>query len=1089
MKISIRWALILGCLVLIWGTQTIITSSTYWSSQRVLVGHAHDIMQNITDLTMEQSKNHLALAQGAARLTKRLIASEVVSSSQERLETLEKYFLDQLAIYPHFAGIYVGMPNGDFFYVSRSSRHDPNGFRTKIIRHAKGQRETRLLWRNQHHQLIESTSDPQDSYDPRQRPWYLKAQQTKTMAWTDPYIFFTSQKPGITVAGPIFSAPDQIGAVVGVDIEIDQLSTFISKLRIGKNGSAFMLNNNGDVVAFPDLEKIRFSENPQQSNIRLVKIDEIDDDLAKAAYHAQQWDHATEGRLLLQAPKFARFEYNGQAYLSMFTPFENSKWPWIIGVYLPENDYLGSIKANRRFNILLTLGLSVVATLIGLWYARGIIRPLAALAKEALAINMHDATRNPKIQSNYKELQVTADAFTRMKEDLRVGEEKYRRIFENIQDIYYEADRNGRLIEISPSIERISSYSREDLIGHPIEKIYRNSRDRKRFLVEIASQGKVTDYEIALTTKSGEIEYCSINAVLKRDAQGAPYKIIGSARIITDRKKTDLALKQHQNQLEELVRHRTKDLEATLGQLSDQMAALKAKEAELRKSEEKYRSIIENMENGYFEVDIKGKLTFFNQPLVEIMGYDRTELMGLSFYQYMDSDTAQAIGKRFSAIWRTGQPYRLARYEVIRKDGTRRALDATASLITDSNGQPVGFRGVVFDITERLTAEKEKERLERRLQQIQRLEGIGTLAGGVAHDFNNLLMGIQGNVSLMLLEMDIHHPHYDRLKSIESCITGGANLTRQLLGFARGGKYMVKPLDFNQVVQNTLKMFGRTRKEIQIHEKLEQKLWAVMADQSQFEQVLLNLYINAWQAMPDGGHLYVETKNTQLDDALHMSYGIKAGRYVCISIADTGTGMDEATQHKLFEPFFTTKEIGRGTGLGLASAFGIIKNHDGAIDFKTQLGHGTTFYIYLPACDKAVDLLVAKDSALSKGSETILVVDDEAMILNVSKSMLEKMGYRVLAAQGGRAAIEIFEAAREPIDMVILDMIMPDLGGGAVFDRLKSIQPDVKVLLCTGYSLSGQAEEILARGCNGVIQKPFNIEKLGAKIREILEAS
>jgi CheY-like chemotaxis protein len=282
-------------------------------------------------------------------------------------------------------------------------------------------------------------------------------------------------------------------------------------------------------------------------------------------------------------------------------------------------------------------------------------------------------------------------------------------------------------------------------------------------------------------------------------------------------------------------------------------------------------------------------------------------------------------------------------------------------------------------------------------------------------------------------------------------------------------------------------MFQRTRKEIRIHEKIEPRVWTVMADHSQIEQVLLNLYINAWQAMPDGGHIYLETKNVELDAAFAHGFEISPGRYVRISVTDTGTGIDPEIQSKIFEPFFTTKEIGRGTGLGLASAYGIVKNHDGAIDFSTEVGRGTTFYIYLPASDAVVAKPSSTTKDLTAGSETILLVDDEKVIVAVNRPMLEKLGYTVLTAEGGREAIEVFDANHDRIDMVILDMIMPDLGGGAVFDHLKSVQPDVKVLLSTGYSISGQAEEILARGCAGFIQKPFNITMLSQKIREILD--
>jgi two-component system cell cycle sensor histidine kinase/response regulator CckA len=1087
MKISIRWALILGCLVLIWGTQVLITTSTYLSWQRVLLGHSKDIMQNITDLTMEQSQNHLALAQGAAHLTERLLTSEVVGSDLTRTALLERYFLDQLSIYTHFAGIYVGFPNGDFLYVSRSDRYSPDGFRTKIIRHADGGRETRLVWRDAAFAVVGEESDLEDQYDPRQRPWYIKASQAKSIVWTDPYIFFTSRKPGITVAGPLLIAPDRLKAIVGVDIEIDHLSTFMGQLRIGKNGRAFMLNSNADVVAFPDVDKISFNDTQGDGKLRLVRIDELNDGLSRAAFRAVRWQYDDQGRLVLDTACFARFEYQGQAYHAMFTPFENRQWPWIIGVYVPESDYLGSIQANRRFNLYLTLGLSVLATILGLFLSRAVIRPLGELETEALAIRHNSSAPVRDIRSAFKEIQETADSFVRMKENIRAGEEKYRGIFENIQDVYYEVTLDGRILEISPSVGNVTNYSRQELIGASLEILYQDIQDRQAMLDRLIADGKITDYEINMVGKDGEPEICSVNASLMAGPDGRPEKIIGSLRVVTDRKRAEVELQRHQERLEELVRERTTDLLQTNQQLRDQIRVREQKEQELLRSEEKYRSIIENMENGYYEVDMQGRITFFNDPLAEILGYPGEQLMGLHFTHYMDSMTAKAVRRRFVAILRTGISENLVRYSITRPDGTQRTLDASAALIVDNSGSVVGFRGVVLDVTERLSAELEKKRLEDRLQQVQRLEGIGTLAGGVAHDFNNLLMGIQGNASLMLLDMAPGHVHYEKLRSIEACVQAGADLTRRLLGFARGGKYIVRPLDFNEVVASTARMFQRTRKELSIHEKLEPQIWTVMADHGQIEQVLLNLYINAWQAMPDGGHIYLETRNVELDDDFARGFDIRPGRYVRISVTDTGVGIDMAIQSRIFEPFFTTKEIGRGTGLGLASAYGIIKNHDGAVDFSTEVGRGTTFYIYLPASDAAVAKPAAPTADLAAGNETILLVDDEKVILGVNRPMLQKLGYTVLTAESGREAIAVFDANRDRIGMVILDMIMPDLGGGAVFDHLKSVRPDIKVLLSSGYSISGQAEEILSRGCSGFIQKPFNLTTLSRKIREILD--
>jgi CheY-like chemotaxis protein len=268
---------------------------------------------------------------------------------------------------------------------------------------------------------------------------------------------------------------------------------------------------------------------------------------------------------------------------------------------------------------------------------------------------------------------------------------------------------------------------------------------------------------------------------------------------------------------------------------------------------------------------------------------------------------------------------------------------------------------------------------------------------------------------------------------------------------------------------------------------LSDRLWNGMADQSQIEQVLLNILINAWQAMPDGGTIHLASENVILDESFVGPFDITPGRYVKITVADTGIGMDKVIQRKIFEPFFTTKEIGRGTGLGLASAFGIMKNHDGAIDFHSRPGEGTNFYLYLPASDAVIQREPPEKQIRTNGSGTILLVDDEKVILDVTRPMIEALGYDVLIASSGSEALEIFQGNKAKISLVVLDMIMPDMGGGAVFDQLKRLDDGVKVLLSSGYSLAGQAEEIIARGCNGFIQKPFDLDQLRIKINAVIE--
>ena len=423
-----------------------------------------------------------------------------------------------------------------------------------------------------------------------------------------------------------------------------------------------------------------------------------------------------------------------------------------------------------------------------------------------------------------------------------------------------------------------------------------------------------------------------------------------------------------------------------------------------------------------------------------------------------------------------------------RKDGTRIPCILVATPFRDPGGELIGIVECFKDITEHKRAEDEKAKLEVHLSHAQRMEAIGTLSGGIAHDFNNLLMSIQGNISLMLMDLDSTHPYYKRLKSIEDQVQSGAKLTSHLLGYARKGRYQVNPINLNNLLKETSETFGRTRKEITIHIDLAENLFAVEADKGQIEQVVLNLYLNAADAMRVGGNLFLKSMNVTHEDIRCKLYDPKPGNYVLLTVADTGTGMDEETMGRIFVPFFTTKEMGQGTGLGLASAYGIIKGHGGYIDVASEKGHGTTFRIYLPATGKKVENTVYATEQIIEGSGTILLVDDETIVLDIGVEMLERLGYTVLQAKGGREATETYKQNHDKIDMVILDMIMPGMGGSETYDKITEINPNVKVLLSSGYSIDGQAKEILARGCDGFIQKPFTTNELSQSISEVLSS-
>ncbi len=394
---------------------------------------------------------------------------------------------------------------------------------------------------------------------------------------------------------------------------------------------------------------------------------------------------------------------------------------------------------------------------------------------------------------------------------------------------------------------------------------------------------------------------------------------------------------------------------------------------------------------------------------------------------------------------------------------------------------------IATDITHLKNLEKERVQFEEKLRQAQKLEAIGTLASGIAHDFNNLLMGIQGRTSLISIDLDGSHPHAEHTAAIEDYIKSAVNLTRQLLGFARGGRYEVKPFDINELLESSANMFGRTSKEIRILTKICPEPMIVEADRIQIEQVLLNIYVNALHAMPDGGNLFCETQPVEIHHKNDPIYSVPPGQYVKISITDTGHGMTEEVLQQVFDPFFTTKKKERGTGLGMASAYGIVTNHGGMITADSQVGHGCTFTIYLPRSLKEVKLDKPAEGMLVGGVETVLLIDDEEMILEVGTAMLERMGYRVLSADSGEMAISLISATPCDVDLVILDLIMPGMDGGRTFDKIRELEPLMPVLLSSGYSINGQAMKLLERGCNGFIQKPFNINDLGKKIRDVLD--
>ncbi len=627
-------------------------------------------------------------------------------------------------------------------------------------------------------------------------------------------------------------------------------------------------------------------------------------------------------------------------------------------------------------------------------------------------------------------------------EALKESEKKYRTLFDNAADMICVIDTKGHFLDFNRRFEEESGYSREEMLGQNVFQcgILEEASAARTLahLGEMLAGNETPIFEVNGIDKNGAIIPYELRAVpLKKDGE-----IIAVQAILRN------------------ITERTRALEA------------------LKESEEKYRNLVELANDGIAIIQ-DGLLKYVNPRLAELAGYGMPEIEDTAFSDYIHPDEAERVAQYHSQ--RMAGEDVPSTYEAALKhrNGTRIDVEFNASVIS-YGGKPAAF-AIIRDLTER-------KRLELEFQRFQRMESLGTLAGGIAHNFNNLLTAVMGNVSLVLMEADKTELSYERLENIKKSVQSGARLTNQLLAYARKGKYDVKTIGLNQLVEETSSTFAATKKEIRVHTDLSPELAPIQGDQGQIEQVLWNIYVNAADAMLKGGDLFLKTRNVTHDDMKGKAYQPKPGDYAMLTIEDTGTGIDQKTMDRIFDPFFTTKELGRGTGLGLASSYGIVKAHKGYIDVESGGGgRGTTFIIYLPTCEEAVSEQAKIAEPVMNGTETVLLVDDEELVLDVVVQSLRNLGYHVIGARGGREAVQAYQLHRQDIDIVVLDMVMPDMGGGEVFGHLKAMNPDIGVLLASGYSIEGQASEILEQGCDAFIQKPFNVKDLSRKIREVLD--
>jgi two-component system, cell cycle sensor histidine kinase and response regulator CckA len=720
--------------------------------------------------------------------------------------------------------------------------------------------------------------------------------------------------------------------------------------------------------------------------------------------------------------------------------------------------FLSSLKRleeGKRQVMLLTGAFSILALvismLISVYLGRKMVRPLGEMTHKAIRISEGEKSLTFETNGTFWEFDQLSQAFNTMLANLKEAEERsrYQELLENVDDAVYLIDADGRVLDANTAAYDSLGYWPEQFYGLNLEAIV-PARESERIMAQLGTDESNPSLD----------KLCVETVHFRKDGGTIPIEI-HSRPILYQGKRVIL----------NVARDISRRIEI---------------EKALRESEERYRSVVENSNDGIMILSEDFKILYANPVLFKILGYNTGELEGKAIQSFLTSTCADRAEEIFSGRQPAGNVFPSTIYHFYHKSGDQRAVKISAKRFTDSSGEEK-IVVQLLDITEQLRIEEEKKQLEAQLVQAQKMEAIGTLAGGVAHDFNNLLMGIQGRLTMIRMQSDPEQSHGKHIDAIEKTVMSAADLTRQLLGFARKGKFELKPTATNTLVEDSTKMFIRTRKEINLALELGEGVWPVNVDRNQIEQVLINLYVNAWQAMPEGGGLCIRTENIRLDEAYCRSFEVAGGDYVRISVSDTGIGMDARTMARIFEPFFTTKGIGKGTGLGLASAYGIVRNHKGIIRVESEPGQGTTFEVYLPAhLGDVSPEKVADAKRLPRGEGTILLADDDEEALLAESLMLEELGYEVVKAQGGLQAVHLYREDPTRFILVMLDMVMPGLSGRETYERLKLINPDVKILLISGYGLNQQVGEIMTQGCNGFLSKPFETNVLAGKLHEVL---
>ena len=641
-------------------------------------------------------------------------------------------------------------------------------------------------------------------------------------------------------------------------------------------------------------------------------------------------------------------------------------------------------------------------------------------------------------------------------EEVKESEKKYRALAENPNSIVIHFDPTGVMTFVNKYAADLFGYSIEEMIGKTSveliqDEINSDGRTSREFFDDLLKKpNKYKINENENITKDGKRLWISWSNTPTYDDQGELTGILSTGFDATERK---LA------------------------------------EVELRESEERFRAVVENINAAIFIVK-KGRYVYANQYGCRLMGLSRDDLIGRSIADFVPPEEMPFLKDRHLRRLAGEVITDIIEHKIFNADGETKWIQTNGAIIS-WQGEPANL-AFVIDVTPTKKAQEKGARLESQLRQAQKMESLGTLAGGIAHDFNNILSVIIGYSELAMERARVDGTDTHLVEEILKAGERAKELVIQILTFSRKMEPELKPTDLNRIIEQIEKMLGRTLpKMVLIELRPAKDIWPVNADPGQITQVLMNLCTNSNDAMPEGGRLTIETRNVALDKEWSDQYADAApGDYVQLTVYDTGQGIDKDALEHIFDPFFTQKEVGKGTGLGLAMVYGIVKNHGGFITCHSELGRGTAFKVFLPAIRLAEESKTpdkSLDKELQGGNETILLVDDEEAIRDLGETILTSQGYRVVSAETGEEALAVYKQSGAAIDLIVLDINMPGMGGRKCLKELLKLNPAVKVIISSGYSSNGQLKNVIAEGATEFIPKPFTISEILSKVRQVLD--